>query len=386
MLKKVKNVTLLFICLSSAAIAQVGIGTNTPNASAQLDVTSTTKGFLPPRVSLTSTSDVSTIATPATGLLVYNTATQGSAPSNVTPGFYYYDGSKWQRIINQQPDATVEFDKATPTTSGVTFTPNTPASTNYIYVSTVDNSQWTYNGSTYQTYIPPASTPWYLSSGTSDAGSNKSGSIYRTGNVAIGSTAPNARLDIRTTPTSTSDPGAGYLGIGTTPTAANTAGAGAVRYSTSSGGILQYSNGSAWNTLTSNVQRSVVTGYFSGSAGTGSRILTCTINQDRNGDFSSNFFTAPRTGLYLVTISILTSQRSWSAGEELNVGAYNQGTGTPFFLAEFFAQAGITTFGGTSGSSVIPLTAGQKLDFRSFNIGSFSLYGALYNQFSITEL
>ena len=143
MLKKVKNVTLLFICLSSAAIAQVGIGTNTPNASAQLDVTSTTKGFLPPRVSLTSTSDVSTIATPATGLLVYNTATQGSAPSNVTPGFYYYDGSKWQRIINQQPDATVEFDKATPTTSGVTFTPNTTASKNYIYVSTVDNSQWT---------------------------------------------------------------------------------------------------------------------------------------------------------------------------------------------------------------------------------------------------
>jgi hypothetical protein len=33
--------------------AQTGIGTTTPNASAKLDVYSTNKGFLPPRVSLT---------------------------------------------------------------------------------------------------------------------------------------------------------------------------------------------------------------------------------------------------------------------------------------------------------------------------------------------
>ena len=34
--------------------AQTGIGTTTPNASAKLDVYSTDKGFLPPRVILTS--------------------------------------------------------------------------------------------------------------------------------------------------------------------------------------------------------------------------------------------------------------------------------------------------------------------------------------------
>jgi hypothetical protein len=185
-----KNLKLIIIfsLLLNALIskAQVGIGTTTPNASAKLDITSTNKGFLPPRVTLTGTADVTTIASPATGLFVYNTATAGTSPSNVTPGLYYYDGSKWQRVINQQPDATIEFNKATPTTAGVVFTPSTPASKDYVYVSTIDNSQWTYNGSAYVTYTPPASTAWYTLGGTTDAGSNKTGSIYRTGNVGTG--------------------------------------------------------------------------------------------------------------------------------------------------------------------------------------------------------
>ena len=52
----------------------VGIGTTAPNASALLDVSSTTKGFLPPRV---TTTERNAIATPAEGLTVYNTTTDG---------------------------------------------------------------------------------------------------------------------------------------------------------------------------------------------------------------------------------------------------------------------------------------------------------------------
>ena len=196
------NLNLFTFFLSTIPIfcsAQVGIGTSTPNASAKLEVSSSNKGFLPPRITLTGTSDVSTIASPATGLMVYNTATAGTSPSNVTPGFYFYDGSKWQRIINQQPDATIDFSvNADPNTAGTTFT-GTAASKDYIYVSTIDNTQWTYNGSAYVTYTPAASTPWYLSSGTKDAGANKTSTIYRTGSVGIGNTAPTSTLEIGST-------------------------------------------------------------------------------------------------------------------------------------------------------------------------------------------
>ncbi|MCT4665848.1 MAG: hypothetical protein N4A45_11505 [Flavobacteriales bacterium] len=74
------------------AIGQVGIGTITPDVSSKLDITATDKGLLIPRVSLTGSNDVTTIANPSTSLLVFNTATVG----DISPGFYFYDGSKWQ--------------------------------------------------------------------------------------------------------------------------------------------------------------------------------------------------------------------------------------------------------------------------------------------------
>ena len=73
--------------------AQTGIGTTTPNASAKLDVFATNKGFLPPRVTLTSGTDVATIASPAEGLLVYNLGSVG-----LQAGYYYWNGANWATI------------------------------------------------------------------------------------------------------------------------------------------------------------------------------------------------------------------------------------------------------------------------------------------------
>ena len=81
--------------------AQTGIGTTSPHVSAKLEVAATNKGFLPPRVTLTGTNDQSTIANPATGLVIYNTATSGTTPNNVIPGYYYYDGTKWNQLVDQ---------------------------------------------------------------------------------------------------------------------------------------------------------------------------------------------------------------------------------------------------------------------------------------------
>ena len=83
--------------------AQTGIGTTTPNASAKLEVASTTQGFLPPRVALTATNVFSPIvgtSSAATGLLVYNTAIAGTAPNNVVPGYYYWNGTIWVQSSN----------------------------------------------------------------------------------------------------------------------------------------------------------------------------------------------------------------------------------------------------------------------------------------------
>jgi hypothetical protein len=74
--------------------AQTGIGTTTPDASAKLDVSSTNKGFLPPRVTLTGISDNATIASPATGLLVYNTGNN----LGLAAGYYYWNGNAWATI------------------------------------------------------------------------------------------------------------------------------------------------------------------------------------------------------------------------------------------------------------------------------------------------
>jgi hypothetical protein len=83
-----KFLFVLAILSGSATFSQVGIGTTTPAASAMFDVTSTTKGFLPPR--MTSTQ-MNAIAAPAAGLMVYC--------SNCTPaGLYTSDGSAWTAV------------------------------------------------------------------------------------------------------------------------------------------------------------------------------------------------------------------------------------------------------------------------------------------------
>lgn len=90
-MKKLFYILSLFI--TQFTFAQTGIGTTTPNASAKLDVFATNKGFLPPRVTLTSVTDATTIASPAEGLLVYNLGSVG-----LQAGYYYWNGANWATI------------------------------------------------------------------------------------------------------------------------------------------------------------------------------------------------------------------------------------------------------------------------------------------------
>ncbi|CAN5531259.1 hypothetical protein BH10BAC2_BH10BAC2_09000 [soil metagenome] len=112
-MKKLICVSMLFYALHFTGKAQtntfpasgsVGIGTIAPGTSSLLEIKSTTKGVLIPRMTLAQRN---AIASPATGLLIYQT--------NNTAGFYYYTGSAWTPIKPKQNSWLLTGNAATDT-------------------------------------------------------------------------------------------------------------------------------------------------------------------------------------------------------------------------------------------------------------------------------
>jgi trimeric autotransporter adhesin len=113
------------IFLNTRAQQNVGIGTNTPNAGALLELKSSNKGLLIPRISLVSETDVATIINPATSLLIYNT-------NNTLPdgeGHYFWNGTKWSKFATRSNIANLAW--------GTTGNAGTNASTDFI--GTIDD-------------------------------------------------------------------------------------------------------------------------------------------------------------------------------------------------------------------------------------------------------
>ncbi len=118
------------ILSSSGMMAQQGFGTNMPDKSAAVDIVSTKRGMLIPRIELTATSVAAPVTTPATSLLVYNTNTAG----DVTPGFYYWDGAKWVRFMDTDSNHTTTVVGG----QGIIVTPDTTDPNNTEYTVSVD--------------------------------------------------------------------------------------------------------------------------------------------------------------------------------------------------------------------------------------------------------
>lgn len=94
--------TLGFLCTGLVTFAQkenVGIGTVKPDQSAVLDISSTNKGLLTPRMTAMNRN---AIQNPAVGLIVYQT--------DLLSGFYYYDGKDWKAMTQQYSVAGVDGD------------------------------------------------------------------------------------------------------------------------------------------------------------------------------------------------------------------------------------------------------------------------------------
>jgi len=121
----------LFILNSSFAQPNIfpstgaaGIGTTAPNPSSLLDIVSTSKGVLIPRM---NKAQRDAIATPSTGLLIYQT--------NSTPGFYYYNGSVWAAISVKGANTTLSNLAATAINVGLL-----PNADNTINLGSASNS------------------------------------------------------------------------------------------------------------------------------------------------------------------------------------------------------------------------------------------------------
>lgn len=112
-----KKTVYLIALLTSAMQAQVGIGTTTPSGALEVNSAlpspSTQRaGLVPPIVALSATNSTATTTAgvnvinpvtngvPATGTIVYNTSTSATGANQVTPGYYFYNGTLWEKLTS----------------------------------------------------------------------------------------------------------------------------------------------------------------------------------------------------------------------------------------------------------------------------------------------
>lgn len=125
---------LLFVLICFSSYSQVGIGTSAPQGA--LDINSSNNGVVFPRVALTSKNVDLPVVNPnggslVIGTIVWNTATSGSSPNNVVPGYYYWNGTQWETFnstsTNNSSIGTIanNITNITPITNSYTATNST---------------------------------------------------------------------------------------------------------------------------------------------------------------------------------------------------------------------------------------------------------------------
>jgi len=157
-------VMILSISITSASAQQkvkdgTVSGSNLPNANAILELETSNKGLLLPRVELKATTQASPLSAFVNGMVVFNTATAG----DVTPAIYYCDGTRW-----------IMLSTATAPTGEWKLTGNAGTNPATHYLGTADNNP--------------------LIVKTNGAERMR---VVQSGRIGIGTNSPNAVLDVQ---------------------------------------------------------------------------------------------------------------------------------------------------------------------------------------------
>ncbi|MEC4114169.1 hypothetical protein VSO92_08615 [Myroides pelagicus] len=114
MKKLILSATVAFTVLATSNIqAQQGFGTNTPDRSSAVDIVSSKRGLLIPRIDIPNLDQAAPVKNPANALMVYNTGSATAA------GFYYWDASynngagRWVRFVSSNSGSAVTVSAGT---------------------------------------------------------------------------------------------------------------------------------------------------------------------------------------------------------------------------------------------------------------------------------
>lgn len=316
-MKKVTLIIVLFT-LVGGVYGQQKIGNNPTslNANAVLELESTNKGLLIPRIALTSTSSASPLSAFVAGMMVYNTATVG----DVTPGFYVSTGSSWSKIDNQTSTTLYNGNGTLSGNRTVTQGTNTLA-----FTSTATNG-FSVDGTTFS--VDAANNRIGIGTATPTQTLDVVGTARFDGGALIQSFTNGTWINLPTT---------GPSGIGSGGSGANAwigyaqangqwfndAAAGDIAYRNTTGKLLWGNNSTAAAMAMSNDRLGIgilspaeklhVVGNIRSSslAGTGSRMVVA----DANGTMSTTSLPSSYTGSTSVTLNGSSFERAALTGD-----------------------------------------------------------------------
>ena len=371
-----KYLTLTIILSSLPLLSQIGINNTEPKST--LDITAHANsnladGVILPQLTLQElTSKGNTLYTVEhKGTLIYiNDISSGDREAqrtNITSiGIYYFDGFLWQKLNGiknlYNSNSQITSDREVNLNGKTLSFLNTTGDAIVNQFSVGDNVF------------------------SVDALNNR---------VGIGTSNPVAKVDARTNPTSTTNPGVGAVSIGTAYNiSASAAGAGAVRYNTISGGVLQYSDGVNWYTLKGNTVKAKVVATKTSSMALPWNVAstvtdwTETIDNLNMFDADKGEFTAPRKGNYMISFSYGIQQANFT---NQVIEAQLRSSRGPVYDKKSvvtFLGANTNVIGTANVTFVIHLDAGEIIFPAIYHNsgGKQIITEPGYNNFSVVEL